>query len=60
MTGDDVAAVQKRLIYLGFAPGKADGIYGPATAAAVKSFQAARKIEADGVVGPDTRAELMR
>ncbi len=60
MTGDDVAAVQRRLIQLGFAPGKADGIYGPATAAAVKSFQAARKIETDGVVGTDTRTELMR
>ena len=60
MTGDDVAAVQKRLIQLGYAPGKADGIYGPATADAVKSFQAARKIETDGVVGPDTRTELMQ
>ena len=60
MTGDDVAAVQKQLIQLGFAPGKADGIYGLATAAAVKVFQAARKIEADGVVGPDTRAALTR
>ncbi len=58
MTGSDVAAVQKRLAQLGFAPGMADGIYGPKTAASVKVFQAARKVEADGVVGPVTRMVL--
>lgn len=58
MTGADVAAVQKRLIQLGYNPGKADGIYGPNTAAAVKAFQKAVRIEVDGIVGPVTRAKL--
>jgi len=58
MTGNDVAAVQKRLIQLQYNPGKADGIYGPNTAAAVKAFQKAVRIEVDGVVGPVTRAKL--
>jgi peptidoglycan hydrolase-like protein with peptidoglycan-binding domain len=58
MTGSDVAAVQKRLIRLGYDPGKADGIYGPNTAAAVKALQKAAKIEVDGAVGNDTRKAL--
>ena len=56
--GDDVLAVQARLTELGFDPGKADGVYGPKSAAGVTAFQAARKIEADGIVGPITRTEL--
>lgn len=58
MTGTDVAAVQKRLIQLGYNPGKPDGIYGPNTVAAVKMLQKAAKIEADGIVGNDTRKML--
>lgn len=60
MTGNDVAAVQKRLAQLGFAPGKADGIYGPKTAASVVAFQTARKIVADGEVGLIIRFELKK
>lgn len=60
LRGDDVLAVQARLIELGFEPGKADGVYGPLTAAAVKAFQGSRGIEADGIVGPVTRRELER
>ena len=60
LKGDDVLAVQARLTELGFDPGKADGVYGPKSAAGVTAFQAARKIEADGIVGPITRAELRK
>lgn len=48
-TNDSVKWVQRRL------PGLVvDGIFGPATAAAVKTFQAQKKITADGIVGLDT------
>jgi len=51
--GSSVAWVQRRL------PGLVvDGIFGPQTADAVRSFQAARKIAVDGVVGLDT-AQLL-
>jgi peptidoglycan hydrolase-like protein with peptidoglycan-binding domain len=50
--------IQKRLAALGFAPGIADGVYGPQTAAAVELFQASKGLVADGEVGPVTLAAL--
>jgi hypothetical protein len=48
-TGDSVKWIQKRL------PGLInDGVFGPKTVAAVKTFQAAKKITADGIVGMHT------
>ena len=47
--GDDVAALQRRLIQFGFLSGSADGDYGPKTAAAVKRFQ--RHLDAQGIAG---------
>ena len=55
---DMVEKIQRRLVKLGFAPGTADGIYGPQTADAVKHFQADRGLVVDGEVGPDTLAAL--
>jgi hypothetical protein len=58
MGGVAVLDVQQKLTTLGYAPGKLDGIYGPATAGAVRAFQRDHNLEIDGVVGPKTRAVL--
>jgi len=60
MRGEDIKVVQTRLIALGYKPGKADGVYGPITEAAVKALQTAAAIEADGIVGPVTRSALSK
>src|SRR5258706_15901786 len=41
----------------GYTTGEADGVYGPASAA-IKRFQANNGLDADGIVGPQTRARL--
>ena len=58
MSGPDVRELQERLKELGYSPGPVDGIYGSATAGAVRAFQADEELDVDGVVGPLTRAEL--
>lgn len=65
MEGDDVRWVQYHLIRLGFLPEKnskgksnIDGIYGNATRAAVLAAQKHYGIEADGIVGADTRRAI--
>lgn len=54
--GEDVKALQKMLIAQGYSCGKsgADGIYGKDTEDAVISFQIAKKIKIDGIVGKQT------
>ena len=54
MYGEDIKAVQNKLNSLGFNCGTADGYYGNATKNAVISFQSAKGIDTDGVVGPTT------
>lgn len=56
--GEDVRAVQEQLLKLGYAPGKADGKFGPATKQAVTRFQQDHALGADGVIGPATWAAL--
>jgi peptidoglycan hydrolase-like protein with peptidoglycan-binding domain len=61
--GDDVAAWQRALNeWFTATQGKerlaVDGIFGPATEAATRQFQAAQGVTVDGVVGPQTRAAL--
>ncbi len=60
MRGDDVAALQARLVEMGFNPGRVDGIYGAFTEASVKEFQKSVGIVSDGVCGPGTVISLMR
>ena len=54
MTGDDVTDLQARLIGHGCDPGPLDGIFGALTDGAVRQFQAAAGLDADGIVGPLT------
>ena len=58
MTGPAVLYVQARLLELGYSPGPADGIYGEATAAAVRAFEVDRQLPADGSVDARTRQAL--
>ncbi|MCR4622667.1 MAG: peptidoglycan-binding protein [Clostridiales bacterium] len=58
--GDEVKLLQETLIALGFSCGKAgaDGIFGSGTKAAVKDYQKAHALGADGVVGRQTWTAL--
>lgn len=58
--GEDVKTVQQRLITLGYAPGKADGIYGSATRSAVRAFQKDYGLTVDGIAGSVTRSALQK
>jgi peptidoglycan hydrolase-like protein with peptidoglycan-binding domain len=58
MAGPAVLEAQQKLAALGYAPGKLDGQYGPATAGAVRAFQRDHQLEVDGVVGARTQALL--
>lgn len=59
-TGSDVVYVQTRLIELGYdlSPYGADGKFGSKTEEAVKAFQRANGLKADGIVGQQTYAAL--
>lgn len=59
MRGDDVRAVQVKLSESGFNPGGIDGVYGKNTEKAVKAYQSASGLEADGIVGPKTWESLI-
>ena len=57
-SGDEVKALQERLNELGYNCGDADGKFGTKTVTAVKAFQKANGLDADGVVGRKTWAAL--
>jgi N-acetylmuramoyl-L-alanine amidase len=54
MAGDDVTELQRRLNRLGFDAGRADGLFGVQTDAALREFQKGVGVTADGICGPDT------
>jgi peptidoglycan hydrolase-like protein with peptidoglycan-binding domain len=56
--GWDVAALQYLLQRAGSGAGRADGIFGPLTEAAVKRAQEAAAVGVDGIVGPETLRAL--
>lgn len=58
-TGKEVAIVQNNLKILGYDPQAIDCIYGENTEAAVKEFQEANGLEADGIVGDYTWSSLI-
>ena len=56
--GDLVKTVQTKLIKWGYLSGKADGIYGAKTKAAVIKFQRKNGLAADGIIGTRTAQAL--
>ncbi len=56
--GFDVFFLQSKLDELGYSPGAIDGKFGPNTESALKQFQMAVGIAADGVAGPQTYYKL--
>ena len=55
---DEVRQIQTRLAQLGLYRGPVDGDFGGGTLAAVKDFQARKRLQADGNVGSETWAKL--
>lgn len=58
-TGTQVVTLQ-RLLRKHAMPIRVDGVYGPETAAAVRSFQRVHRLAADGIAGPATYTALRR
>lgn len=56
--GDTVQAIQEKLNKLGYNVGKADGVFGEQTKAAVIKFQKDNGLTVDGIVGNQTLTEL--
>lgn len=56
--GETVKLIQQKLKRWGYYKGAVDGIYGPATKAAVKYFQSKNGLKADGIAGNQTLAAL--
>ncbi len=55
---DSVKVMQEKLIAMGYLSGTADGVFGNLTYKALKEFQKANALYADGVAGKDTIAAL--
>lgn len=60
LAGEDVRELQSQLSHMGFACGRVDGVFGPATDAALREFQRGVGVRADGMCGPETFRALDR
>lgn len=58
MTGEEIKNLQSRLLTLGYYTGDIDGQFGAVTKDAVLTFQRINGLDADGIVGGETRALL--
>jgi peptidoglycan hydrolase-like protein with peptidoglycan-binding domain len=58
MTTEQITKIQLALTTAGFDAGKADGKMGPQTIQALKKFQEANGLKADGVIGKETWEKL--
>lgn len=58
MRGAEVKQLQQALTNKGYSTKGIDGVFGPATEAAVKKFQKAKKLKVDGIAGPATKKAL--
>ena len=56
--GEEVRKLQQALIDLSYLNGKADGIFGKKTEAAVRQFQSVYGLDADGLAGSKTQNKL--
>lgn len=59
-TGPAVTALQRDLGQLNYYESTVDGVYGPATTAAVKDFQRANGLTVDGIAGSATMAKIQQ
>ncbi len=58
LAGDDVAALQTQLLELGYQLTRADGVFGPLTADALRAFQRDYGLVPDAICGPGTMRAL--
>jgi N-acetylmuramoyl-L-alanine amidase len=58
MTGDDVVALQERLLELGYDPGRPGGVFDEQTEHALRRFQREYGLVPDGLCGPATLRSL--
>ncbi|MDP9826388.1 N-acetylmuramoyl-L-alanine amidase [Kineosporia succinea] len=58
MRGDDVSALQERMVVLGLHAGPVDGIFGPATETSLRELQRGLGLPADGICGRPTFTAL--
>jgi N-acetylmuramoyl-L-alanine amidase len=58
VSGDDVTALQERLMGLGYPCGRVDGVFGAETDEALRDFQRGVGLQPDGLAGPKTLRAL--